>query len=61
MIKLLTTGLVAGKYELVQRASKMENHLLARIRHRGALHTCQVEPAERLANGLCDLTVKQGL
>lgn len=44
--QLLTTGLVAGNMNWFRQPEDGEP-LLARIRHRGALHTCTVEPAEK--------------
>jgi len=44
--QLLTTGLVAGNMNWFRQPEAGEP-LLARIRHRGALHTCTVEPAEK--------------
>lgn len=44
--RLLTAGLVAGSMNWFRKPEAGEP-LLARIRHRGALHTCEVEPAEK--------------
>lgn len=44
--QLLTTGLVAGNMNWFRQPEAGEP-LLARIRHRGALHTCTVEPADK--------------